>query len=105
MVSSSDFLSLPMPITLLFAKSVKLCHGRLIDKLVSAWYYLDRGRTGEGGMSLLELEPKLYACAMDIEYRAAKRLGSVLYVGIGCKKQIPVRPVVSFGFAGALCMH
>ena len=47
-------------------------------------------------------QERFFASAMHIEHRAALRLGESLRVGIGCRRQLPTRPVISFGFAGAL---
>jgi len=52
--------------------------------------------------SLKDAEGRLFASAMYIEHRAALKLGESLRVGIGCRRQVPTRPVISFGFAGAL---
>lgn len=53
--------------------------------------------------SLRGSEERLFASAMLVEHRAAQRLGRSLLVGIACKLQLPTKPVISFGFAGALC--
>jgi nucleoside phosphorylase len=45
---------------------------------------------------------RVFACALLIERLAAWRLGQTMLVGIGCKRRKPKRPVISFGFAGAL---
>ncbi|HUD02968.1 MAG TPA: hypothetical protein VMR46_03065 [Candidatus Paceibacterota bacterium] len=54
-------------------------------------------------MAISATEERLFASAMPVEHRAAQRLGQSLLVGIACKLQLPTRPVISFGFAGALC--
>jgi nucleoside phosphorylase len=49
-----------------------------------------------------ESRDRLFACALRLEYCAARKLGEAVLVGIRCRKEMPKRPVVSFGFAGAL---
>ena len=53
-------------------------------------------------MTALQDERRLFASAMRIEHFAARRLGESILVGVACRLQKPVRPVISFGFAGAL---
>jgi hypothetical protein len=49
------------------------------------------------------LEPVVYACAMTVEERVARRLGPTALVGLGASNGIPPEgQLVSFGIAGAL---
>jgi nucleoside phosphorylase len=51
---------------------------------------------------LVQESDRIFACALTIERLAARRHGQTILVGIACKLQVPDRPVISFGFAGAL---
>ncbi len=45
---------------------------------------------------------RLFACALPLEQWAAGWHRNTLLVGVACRLQKPVTPVISFGFAGAL---
>jgi hypothetical protein len=50
-----------------------------------------------------EREPAVFACAMTVEERIARRLGPTALVGLGASKGVPAEGrLVSFGIAGAL---
>ena len=44
----------------------------------------------------------IFACAMTVEERIARRLGPTVRVGLGVSKGVPEGRLVSFGIAGAL---
>jgi adenosylhomocysteine nucleosidase len=50
----------------------------------------------------LDADGLIFACAMTVEERMARRLGSTALVGLGVANGIPEGRLVSFGIAGAL---
>ena len=59
--------------------------------------------TSSGTHEPTPLEPIVYACAMTVEERIARRLGPTTLVGLGASNGVPAYGrLVSFGIAGAL---